>query len=121
METSPRDPVRVGIVGVGNCASSFVQGLSYYRNVGNNEPAPGLMNSQLGDYHVSDIEISAAFDVSASKVGRDLADAIVAKPNNTHQFARVPPTKVRVRRGRTLDGLGRYLRDAIEESAEPEA
>jgi len=120
METSPRDPVRVGIVGVGNCASSFVQGLSYYRNVGNNEPAPGLMNSQLGDYHVSDIEISAAFDVSASKVGRDLADAIVAKPNNTHQFARVPPTKVRVRRGRTLDGLGRYLRDAIEESAEPE-
>jgi myo-inositol-1-phosphate synthase len=79
------------------------------------------MNSQLGDYHVSDIEISAAFDVSASKVGRDLADAIVAKPNNTHQFARVPPTKVRVRRGRTLDGLGRYLRDAIEESAEPEA
>jgi myo-inositol-1-phosphate synthase len=120
METSPRDPVRVGIVGVGNCASSFVQGLSYYRNVGNNEPAPGLMNSQLGDYHVSDIEISAAFDVSASKVGRDLADAIVAKPNNTHQFARVPPTKVRVRRGRTLDGLGRDLRDAIEESAEPE-
>jgi myo-inositol-1-phosphate synthase len=121
METSSRDPVRVGIVGIGNCASSFVQGLSYYRNIGNNEPAPGLMNSELGGYHVSNIEISAAFDVSASKVGRDLANAIVATPNNTHQFAQVSPTNVRVRRGRTLDGLGRYLRDAIEESGEQEA
>src|SRR5947207_15452058 len=83
METSSREPVRVGIIGVGNCASSFVQGLSYYRNVGANEPAHGLMNAELGGYHVRDIEISAAFDISVGKVGRDLAGAIVARPNNT--------------------------------------
>ncbi len=113
--------VRVGIVGVGNCASSLVQGLSYYRDASGNEPVPGLMNVELGGYHVSDVEVSAAFDVNASKVGRDLAEAIFAKPNNTQRFALVPPSGIRVHRGPTLDGLGKYLRDAVEESEETEA
>ena len=117
---SPRK-LRVGIVGAGNCASSFVQGLTYYRDAQANEPAPGLMNVELGGYHVGDIEISAAFDVNASKVGRDVAEAIYAPPNNTQRFATVPATGILVRRGRTLDGLGRYLRDEIDESDEPEA
>jgi len=116
-----RSTVRVGIVGVGNCASSFVQGLAYYRDAQANEPVPGLMNVELGGYHVGDVEVSAAFDVNARKVGRDVAEAIFAEPNNTHRFADVPPTGVRVRRGRTLDGLGRYLKDVIDESGEPEA
>ncbi len=117
---SPRK-LRVGIVGVGNCASSFVQGLTYYRDARANEPVPGLMNVALGGYHVGDIEVSAAFDVNAAKVGRDVAEAIHAPPNNTHRFAGVPATGIPVRRGRTLDGLGRYLREEIEESGEPEA
>src|SRR5689334_4610511 len=108
--------VRVGIVGVGNCASSFVQGLSYYSNARVNEPVPGLMNVDLGGYHVSDICVSAAFDVSAEKVGRDVADAIYARPNNTFRFAEVMPIGVSVERGQTLDGLGCYLRDDIRES-----
>jgi myo-inositol-1-phosphate synthase len=121
MQSMSREPVRLGIIGVGNCASSLVQGLSYYKHAAKNEPLPGLMNNEIGGYGVSDIEISAAFDVSAKKVGQDVADAIVAEPNNTHRFAKVSPTNVRVQRGRTLDGLGRYLRDRIEESEDPEA
>lgn len=113
--------VRVGIVGVGNCASSFVQGLSYYSQAATNEPVPGLMNVDLGGYHVGDVEVSAAFDVSKAKVGLDVAQAIHAKPNNTARFADVPETGVIVQRGRTLDGLGRYLREDIEESDQPEA
>jgi len=113
--------VRVGIVGVGNCASSFIQGLSYYADARANEPVPGLMNVDLGGYHVGDIEISAAFDINAAKVGRDVAEAIAAPPNNTLRFADVRPTGVRVDRGRTLDGLGRYLRDEVSESSEAEA
>ncbi|MFC4172150.1 inositol-3-phosphate synthase [Microvirga sp. GCM10011540] len=113
--------VRVGIVGVGNCASSFVQGLSYYRDAKGNEPIPGLMNIELGGYHISDVEVSAAFDVNASKVGRDVADAIFAEPNNTQRFAAVPQSGIIVRRGKTLDGLGKYLRDEIAESEEEEA
>ena len=112
--------VRVGVVGVGNCASSFIQGLRYYRNARDNEPVPGLMNVEVGGYHVGDVEISAAFDVNAAKVGRDVAEAILAPPNNTHRFADVKPLGVRVARGRTLDGLGRYLREEIEESDAPE-
>jgi myo-inositol-1-phosphate synthase len=118
---SPGAKVRVALVGVGNCASSFVQGLTYYGQVGANEPVPGLMNANLGGYHVGDIEISAAFDVNAAKVGRDVSEAIFAPPNNTQRFAKVRRMGVRVDRGRTLDGLGRYLRDEIEESSEPEA
>jgi myo-inositol-1-phosphate synthase len=116
-----RKKVRVGIVGVGNCASSFVQGLSYYQDAKSNEPIPGLMNVELGGYHVSDVEISAAFDVNASKVGRDVSEAIFTKPNNTIRFAGVPESGIRVHRGPTLDGLGKYLRDEIDESEEPEA
>ncbi len=115
------EKVRVGIVGVGNCASSFVQGLTHYRNVQGNEPVPGLMHQDLGGYCVGDIEVSAAFDVNAAKVGRDVGEAIFLTPNNTHKFANVPHTGVKVRRGRTLDGLGRYLREQIEESEEAEA
>jgi myo-inositol-1-phosphate synthase len=113
--------VRVGIVGVGNCASSFVQGLSYYRDASANEPVPGLMNIELGGYHVGDVEVSAAFDIGATKVGRDVSEAILAKPNNTQRFAPVPKAGVLVRRGKTLDGRGKYLRDEIEESDEAEA
>ncbi len=113
--------VRVGLVGVGNCASSFVQGLSYYRDANANEPVPGLMNIELGGYHVRDVEISAAFDVSAAKVGREVSEAIFAEPNNTQRFAAVPRTGVIVRRGKTLDGLGKYLRNEIAESQEAEA
>jgi myo-inositol-1-phosphate synthase len=113
--------VRVGIVGVGNCASSFVQGLTYYKDAKGNEPVPGLMNVELGGYHISDIEMSAAFDVNASKVGRDLSDAIFAEPNNTHRFSAVPQSGIIVDRGKTLDGLGKYLRDVIEESPDDEA
>ncbi|MYZ46494.1 inositol-3-phosphate synthase [Propylenella binzhouense] len=115
------ESVRVGIVGVGNCASAFVQGLGYYREAKGNEPVPGLMSPELGGYGISDIEIASAFDVNAKKVGRDVAEAIFAPPNNTHCFAEVKPTGVRVERGKTLDGLGRYLREEIEESDEPTA
>jgi myo-inositol-1-phosphate synthase len=117
----PARKVRIGIVGVGNCASSLVQGLSYYREAKSNEPVPGLMNANLGGYHVRDIEVSAAFDVNAQKVGKDVAEAIWATPNNTHRFADVAPTGVIVQRGRTLDGIGQYLRDEIELSDQEEA
>jgi myo-inositol-1-phosphate synthase len=116
---TPANKVRVGIVGVGNCASSFVQGLTYYSEAHTNEPVPGLMNVDLGGYHVHDIEIASAFDVNAHKVGRDVAEAIYAEPNNTFRFADVAPTGVHVERGPTLDGLGRYLRDEVQESGEP--
>jgi myo-inositol-1-phosphate synthase len=121
LSRSASNKVRVGIVGVGNCASSFVQGLSFYENSQSNEPVPGLMNVTLGDYHVQDIEIASAFDVAASKVGLDVADAIIARPNNTERFAHVPPTGVRVERGPTLDGVGRYVREQIDEAEEPES
>jgi myo-inositol-1-phosphate synthase len=116
-----RRKLRVGIVGVGNCASSFVQGISYYRDANANEPVPGLMNVELGGYHVGDIEIASAFDVSAAKVGQDVSKAVFAQPNNTHRFAAVPESGIIVRRGKTLDGLGKYLRQEIDESEEPEA
>ncbi|MGG5822605.1 inositol-3-phosphate synthase [Falsiroseomonas sp. HW251] len=109
--------VRVGIAGVGNCASSFVQGLVRYRDA--QSPEPGLPHPDLGGYRVGDIEVVSAFDVAAGKVGRDIAEAIGADPNNTLRFAEVPATGVTVRRGPTLDGLGRYLADEIEEDATP--
>src|SRR5438270_618502 len=111
MEAAPQSrKVRVGIVGIGNCASSFVQGLSFYSDARANEPVPGLTNPDLGGYHVADIEISAAFDIDARKVGRDIAEAIYAKPNNTIRFAGVKPTGVLVERGPTMDGLACYIR-----------
>jgi myo-inositol-1-phosphate synthase len=110
------DKVRVGIVGVGNCASALIQGLSYYQHVSSNEPCPGLMSVTIGKYGVGDIEISSAFDVSACKVGLDAAQAIWAKPNNTRRFAEVPFSGIPVQRGPTLDGLGEYLREEIVEA-----
>ncbi|MGR4863930.1 inositol-3-phosphate synthase [Caulobacter sp. LARHSG274] len=114
-----RRKLRVGLVGVGNCASSFVQGLTHYAEATANAPPPGLMHVDLGGYHVGDIELAAAFDIHAGKVGRDLGEAITVAPNNTVQFARPGATGVRVRRGPTLDGVGQYLTGDIEESAEP--
>lgn len=116
-----RRRVRVGIVGVGNCASSFVQGLTYYRDATANEPVPGLMNAEVGGYHISDIEIASAFDVNANKVGRDVAAAIWASPNNTHRFSDVAETGVVVQRGPVLDGVGRYIEDDIPIADAPEA
>jgi myo-inositol-1-phosphate synthase len=113
-------PIRVAIVGVGNCASSLVQGVEYYRDADPSARVPGLMHVQFGDYHVSDLTFVAAFDVDAKKVGFDLAEAITASENNTIKIADVPPTGVVVQRGHTLDGLGRYYRETISESpAEP--
>ena len=110
--------VRVAIVGVGNCASSLVQGIEYYRDADPNSRVPGLMHVQFGEYHVRDIEFVAAFDVDAKKVGRDLSEAIVASRNNTIKIADVPPLNITVQRGHTLDGLGKYYRETIEESDE---
>ena len=113
-------PIRVAVAGVGNCASSLVQGVEYYRDAVAGTRVPGLMHVQFGDYHVSDLQFVAAFDVDAKKVGFDLAEAINASENNTIHLADVPPTGVVVQRGVTHDGLGRYYRETIEESdAEP--
>jgi myo-inositol-1-phosphate synthase len=112
--------VRLAIVGVGNCASALVQGLTYYRDADPGETVPGLMHVKLGPYHVSDVEVVAAFDVDGKKVGRDVGEAIFAEPNNTIRFADdVPPTGVLVQRGPTMDGLGRFYRELITESDEP--
>src|SRR6185437_12916307 len=113
------NPLRIGIVGAGNCASSLVQGLTYYRDAADDAAIPGLMNPRIGRYHVRDIEIACAFDIHAGKVGRDVAEALQCEPNCTRIFAKVPRTGVRVRRGPTLDGLGVYLRDDIAESDLP--
>jgi myo-inositol-1-phosphate synthase len=110
--------VRVAIVGVGNCASSLVQGVHYYRDADPASRVPGLMHVQFGPYHVRDVEFVAAFDVDAKKVGTDLAEAIGASENNTIKFADVPPTGVSVQRGPTMDGLGEYYSEIITESDE---
>ncbi|WP_225889756.1 inositol-3-phosphate synthase [Indioceanicola profundi] len=110
--------VRVALIGVGNCASSLVQGIHYYRDAGDNAHVPGLMNVRLGGYHVGDVKISAAFDIAHSKVGLDVSEAILAEPNNTKRFAQVPHLGVPVRRGPTLDGFGKYLRQTVKESDE---
>src|SRR5262245_21694730 len=112
--------IRVAIVGVGNCATSLIQGVEYYKDADPGGTVPGLMHVRFGDYHVSDIEFVAAFDVDAKKVGFDLSEAIGASENNTIKIADVPPTGVTVQRGHTLDGLGKYYSQTIEESdAEP--
>ena len=105
--------VRVAIIGIGNCASSLIQGVHYYRNARKDEFVPGLMHVNLGGYHVNDIEFSAAFDIDQNKVGKDLAEAIFIPPNNTRRFAKVPSLGVKVERGMTHDGLGYYLRKVI--------
>ena len=110
--------VKVAIVGLGNCANSLIQGVEYYKNAADNEDVPGLMHVKLGDYHIKDIEFVAAFDVDSKKVGLDLADAMWASENNTIKFADVKPLNVKVSRGHTLDGLGRYYRETVQESDE---
>jgi myo-inositol-1-phosphate synthase len=109
--------VRVAIVGVGNCASSLVQGVEYYKDADPTTGVPGLMHVKFGDYHVGDVEFVAAFDVDDKKVGKDLSEAINASENNTIKIADVPTTGVEVQRGHTLDGLGKYYRLTIDESA----
>jgi myo-inositol-1-phosphate synthase len=111
--------IRVAIAGVGNCASSLIQGLAYYRDADPNETVPGLMHVVLGGYHVGDIEPCAAFDVDSVKVGTDLSKAILAGSNNTIRFADVANLGITVQRGPTLDGLGRYYRDVVDESPQP--
>ena len=112
--------VRIAIVGVGNCASSLVQGLEYYKEASPEDRVPGLMHVELGGYHVRDVEVVAAFDVDAAKVGKDVAEAVFTAPNNTIKFSDVPPTGVMVQKGRTLDGLGTYYRQVVTESDAPE-
>ena len=111
------NPVRVAIVGVGNCASSLVQGVEYYKDADPTSTVPGLMHVTFGEYHVKDVQFVAAFDVDDKKVGKDLAEAITASENNTMKICDVPTTGVEVLRGPTLDGLGKYYRETIDESA----
>jgi len=113
--------VRVAIIGVGNCASSLVQGVTYYQNAPENERVPGLMHVNLGGYHISDIEFSAAFDVVEGKVGKDLSEAIFAEPNNTFKFSDVPHLGVTVQRGMTHDGIGKYLSEVVTKAPGPTA
>jgi myo-inositol-1-phosphate synthase len=111
--------VKVAIVGAGNCASSLIQGIEYYRDARDGDQVPGLMHINIGPYHISDIKLVAAFDVDANKVGKDLSEAVFTEPNNTFKFSDVPPLGVEVLRGPTLDGMGKYYRETIDESHEP--
>lgn len=113
--------VRVAIIGVGNCASSLVQGVHFYRNAKDTDRVPGLMHVNLGGYHISDIEFTAAFDVVDTKVGKDLSEAIYAEPNNTFKFTDVPKMNVKVYRGMTHDGIGKYLSEVVTKAPGPTA
>lgn len=119
MTTSKK--VRVAIIGVGNCASSFVQGVQFYRNVKDDDRVPGLMHVNLGGYHINDIEFTAAFDVVDTKVGKDLSEGIFAYPNNTFKFSDVPNLNVPIHRGMTHDGLGKYLSQILTKAPGPTA
>jgi len=114
-----KEKVRVAIIGVGNCASSLVQGVQFYKNAAEDEKIPGLMHANLGGYHVRDIEFTAAFDVVEPKVGKDLSEAIFAYPNNTYKFTDVPHLGVQVARGMTHDGLGKYLSQILTKAPGP--
>ncbi|MCD6424277.1 MAG: inositol-3-phosphate synthase [Anaerolineales bacterium] len=114
-----KNKVRTAIIGIGNCASALIQGVHYYQNVPENENIPGLMHPILGGYHIGDIEFSAAIDINAAKVGKDLSEAIWEKPNNTYKFTDVPFLNVPVSRGMTHDGLGTYLKDFIQPAPGP--
>jgi myo-inositol-1-phosphate synthase len=113
--------INVAIIGVGNCASSLIQGVHYYKQAKETEFVPGLMHVNLGGYHISDINFVAAFDIDKNKVGKDLAQAIFTKPNNTFKFCEVPTTGVKIQRGMTHDGLGKYLSQIIEKAPGPTA
>jgi myo-inositol-1-phosphate synthase len=110
------DKVRVALVGVGNCANSLLQGVEYYKDAPDDQFVPGLMHVNLGGYHISDIEFTAAFDVTSAKVGKDLSEAIWAHPNDTIKFADVPKTGIKVSRGMTHDGLGKYISEVVEKA-----
>src|SRR5690349_10480319 len=111
--------VRVAIIGVGNCASSLVHGVHFYKDAPEDEAVPGLMHVSLGGYHIRDIEFTAAFDINTTKVGKDLSEAIYAEPNNTYKFCDVPHLGVPVYRGMTHDGLGKYLNEVITKADGP--
>jgi myo-inositol-1-phosphate synthase len=113
--------INVAIIGVGNCASSLLQGIEYYRNIGDDELIPGIMHANLGEYRLKDIRVVAAFDIDRNKVGKDVAEAIFAPPNNTMKFCDVPKTGVTVNRGMTHDGLGKYLSEVIKKAPGPTA
>src|ERR687896_2242221 len=115
------EKVRVALVGVGNCANSLLQGVEYYKDAPDDKFVPGLMHVNLGGYHVRDIEFTAAFDVTTEKVGKDLSQAIWAKPNDTYKFADVPKLGIKVSRGMTHDGLGKYLSEVITKAPGPTA
>ena len=117
--TKKKDKVRVAIIGIGNCAAALVQGVEYYKNAADDEEIPGLMHATVGGYHVRDIEFTAAFDVVASKVGKDLSEAIWAEPNNTIKFADVPHMGIPVHRGMTHDGIGKYLMQKVKKAEGP--
>ncbi|MDB6123173.1 MAG: Myo-inositol-phosphate synthase [Pedosphaera sp.] len=123
MEMTPclngSEKIRVALIGVGNCASSLVQGVEFYQNAREGETVPGLMHVDLGGYHIRDIEFTAAFDVNETKVGRDLSEAIFAEPNNTIKFSNVPAKGIKVHRGMTHDGLGKYLNQVITKASGP--
>jgi myo-inositol-1-phosphate synthase len=113
------DKVRVAIIGVGNCANSLLQGVEYYKGADAEQFVPGLMHVDLGGYHIRDIEFTAAFDVTTDKVGKDLAEAIWAHPNDTYKFADVPKTGIKVSRGMTHDGIGKYMADVVKKASGP--
>jgi myo-inositol-1-phosphate synthase len=113
--------VRVAIIGVGNCASSLVQGVQYYKEAAEDAVIPGIMHPRLGGYHIRDIEFTLGIDINATKVGKDLSEAIFAEPNNTYKFTNVPKLDVPVVRGMTHDGLGKYLSDVIKKAPGPTA
>ena len=116
-----KDKVRIAIIGVGNCASSLVQGLFYYRNASEKDQVPGLMHVNLGGYHISDVEVVMAIDINETKVGKDVSEAIFAYPNNTKKFSEVPHLGVKVLRGMTHDGIGKYLSPIIKKAPGPTA
>lgn len=113
--------VRVAVIGVGNCASSLVQGVQYYKDAAEDAIIPGIMHPRIGGYHIGDIEFTLGIDVNITKVGKDLSEAIFAAPNNTVKFTDVPNLNVPVVRGMTHDGLGKYLSDVIEKAPGPTA
>lgn len=119
MSSEAQSPIKVAIVGVGNCASSLIQGVEFYQDADDSDTVPGLMHVRFGDYHVRDVEFVAAIDVDAAKVGLDLSEAIAASENNTIELCAVPTMGVTVQRGPTLDGLGQYYQATITESQEP--